>query len=49
MIKGYVDRVDIIRRGEKVASQARNYAREDFIADPLHYMAQIERKPRSLD
>lgn len=49
VIKGYVDRVDIICRGEKVASHARSYAREDFIADPLHYLALIERKPRSLD
>ena len=49
VIKGYVDRVEIICRGEKVASHARSYAREDFIADPLHYLALIERKPRSLD
>lgn len=35
VIKGYVDRVDIICRGEKVASHTRSYAREDFIADPL--------------
>ena len=25
------------------------YEREDFIADPLHYLALIERKPRALD
>ena len=49
VIKGYVDRVEIICRGEKVASHKRSYAREDFIADPLHYLALIERKPRSLD
>jgi len=49
VIKGYVDRVEIICRGEKVASHPRSYGREDFIADPLHYLALIERKPRSLD
>lgn len=49
VIKGYVDRVDIICRGERVASHKRSYGREDFIADPLHYLALIERKPRSLD
>ena len=49
VIKGYVDRVDIICRGERVASHRRSYGREDFIADPLHYLALIERKPRSLD
>ena len=26
-----------------------NRATSDFIADPLHYLALIERKPRSLD
>ena len=49
VIKGYVERVDIICRGERVASHRRSYGREDFIADPLHYLALIERKPRSLD
>ena len=49
VIKGYVDRVEIICRNERVASHKRGYAREDFIADPLHYLALIERKPRSLD
>ena len=49
VIKGYVDRVDIICRGEKVASHTRSYEREDFIANPLHYLALLERKPRALD
>ena len=49
VIKGYVERVDVICRGERVASHRRSYGREDFIADPLHYLALIERKPRSLD
>jgi len=49
LIKGYVDRVEIICGGVRVASHARSYEREDFIADPLHYLALIERKPRALD
>jgi hypothetical protein len=49
VIKGYVDRVDIICRGERIASHRRSYAREDFIANPLHYLALLEQKPRALD
>jgi transposase len=49
VMKGYVDRVDIICRGEKIASHVRSYAREDFIANPLHYLALLEQKPRALD
>lgn len=49
LIKGYVDRVEIICGGAKVAVHARSYEREDFIADPLHYLALIECKPRALD
>ncbi len=49
IIKGYVDRVEIVCRGEKVATHTRSYGREDFIYNPLHYLALIEQKPRSLD
>jgi hypothetical protein len=49
VIKGYVDRVDIICHAERIASHDRSYAREDFIANPLHYLALLEQKPRALD
>ncbi len=61
LIKGYVDRVEIICGGAKVGVHARSYEREDFIADPLAQptriarrttqkrLALIERKPRALD
>lgn len=49
MIKGYVDRVEIICRGEQIAVHRRSYEREDFIANPLHYLALLEHKPRALD
>lgn len=49
LIKGYVGQVEIICGGVRVAVHARSYEREDFIADPLHYLALIERKPRALD
>ena len=49
IIKAYVDRVEMICRGERIARHARSYAREDFVANPLHYLALLEQKPRALD
>jgi transposase len=49
VIKGYVDRVEVICRGEQIAVHRRSYEREDFIANPLHYLALLEDKPRALD
>jgi len=49
VIKGYVDRVSIICGGEQIAVHPRSYEREDFIANPLHYLALLEQKPRALD
>jgi transposase len=49
VIKAYVDRVDIICQGERIARHPRTYAREDFVYDPLHYLALIEQKAGSLD
>jgi transposase len=49
VIKGYVERVEVICRGEKIATHPRSYEREDFIANPLHYLALLEQKPGALD
>jgi hypothetical protein len=49
VIKGYVDRVSIICGGERITVHPRSYEREDFIANPLHYLALLEQKPRALD
>lgn len=49
LVKGYVDRVEICSSGEIIAVHRRSYAREDFIYDPLHYLALIEKKPRAMD
>ena len=49
VIKGYVERVEVICRGEKIAVHPRSYEYEDFIANPLHYLALLEHKPRALD
>ena len=49
LVKGYVDRVEICSGSDTLAVHRRSYAREDFVYDPLHYLALIERKPRALD
>ena len=49
LVKGYVDRVEICSSGQTIAVHRRSYAREDFIYDPLHYLALIEKKPRAID
>jgi len=49
LIKGYVDRVEIICQGERIASHRRSYERADFIYEPTHYLALLETKPRALD
>jgi hypothetical protein len=60
VIKGYVDRVAVICRGEQIAVHPRSYEREDFIANPLahrrvcaadykKHLALLEQKPRALD
>jgi transposase len=49
VIKGYVDRVEVVCGGERIAVHPRSYEHEDFIPDPLHYLALLEQKPRALD
>lgn len=49
LVKGYVDRVDICLNGETIARHTRSYGREEFIYNPLHYLALLEQKPRALD
>ncbi|MFI4941449.1 MAG: IS21 family transposase, partial [Burkholderiales bacterium] len=49
LVKGYVDRVDICHGGEIIACHARSYGKEQFIYNPLHYLALLEKKPRALD
>ena len=49
LAKGYVDRVEIACRGETIASHARSYDTADFVYDPLHYLALLERNSKALD
>lgn len=49
LVRGYVDRVVIACAGEVIATHLRSYRRADFIYNPLHYLALLERKPSALD
>ena len=49
LIHGYVDSVVISCGAEVIARHIRSYEREDFVYDPLHYLALLERKTGALD
>src|SRR5271167_3681739 len=49
MIRGYVHEVVIACAAEAIARHPRSYEREDFVFDPLHYLALLERKIGALD
>jgi transposase len=49
MVKGFVDEVVIVAGAEIVARHERLYGRNQFVFDPKHYLALLERKPGALD
>jgi len=49
LVRGYVHEVVIACGAEEVARHPRSYEREDFIFDPLHYLALLEQKTGALD
>jgi hypothetical protein len=49
LIRGYVHEVVISCGAEIIARHVRSYEREDFVFDPLHYLALLERKIGALD
>jgi len=49
VVRGYVDEVVIACGTEVIARHPRSYEREDFVFDPLHYLALIEQKINALD
>jgi transposase len=49
LVKGYVEEVVIACGAEIIARHERSYAREDFVFDPLHYLALLEQKIGALD
>ena len=49
LIRGYVDEVVISCGADIIARHARSYEREDFVFEPLHYLALLEQKIGALD
>jgi transposase len=49
LVRGYVDTVEISCGAETIARHGRSYEREDFVFDPLHYLALLEHKTGALD
>src|SRR3954469_21421792 len=49
MVKGFVDEVVIVAGAEIIARHERIYGRNQFVLDPKHYLALLERKPGALD
>jgi len=49
VIKGYIDRVDVFRFAERIATHPRLWGKGDVHFDPVHYLALLERKPGGLD
>jgi len=49
LVHGYVDAVTISCGADIIARHPRSYEREDFVFNPLHYLALLERKTGALD
>ena len=49
LVRGYVHQVVIACAAEQIACHPRSYEREDFVFNPLHYLALLERKIGALD
>src|SRR3984893_13360270 len=49
LVRGYVHEVVIACAADEIARHTRSYEREDFVFNPLHYLALLERKIGALD
>lgn len=49
VVKGYVDRVEVCRKDERIAVHKRLWGKDGVSFDPVHYLALLERKPGALD
>jgi transposase len=49
LVRGYVHEVVIACAAEEIARHPRSYEREDFVFNPLHYLALLENKIGALD
>src|SRR6202521_3139456 len=48
LVRGYVHKVVIACAARQIASHPRSYEKEDFVFNPLHYLALLERKVAAL-
>lgn len=49
LIRGYVDEIVIMCGAHEIARHKRSWDKHDFVFNPLHYLALIERKTNALD
>lgn len=49
VVKGYIDRVEVCRKDERIAVHQRLWGQDGVCFDPVHYLALLERKPGALD
>jgi len=49
VVKGYIDRVEVCRGDERIASHPRLWSKQGVHFDPVHYLALLERKPGGFD
>lgn len=49
MVKGFVDRVEIVADHQVIATHVRSYGHQERVLDPLHFLVILERKPATLD
>ena len=48
VVRGYVDRVEIVREDEVIAVHERSYGRREFVIEPAHYLPLLEKKPAGI-
>ena len=48
-VKAYTDRIEIVQNEKVLAHHARSYGRDQWIVDPLHYVAALSARPHALD
>lgn len=48
-VKAYIDRIEVIRDGVRIAQHERSYGQGEQVLDPLHYLSTLGVKPAYLD
>lgn len=48
-VKGYIDRIEIVTGNTLIAGHARSRGRDEWIVNPLHYVAALSVRPHALD